>query len=74
MLVYEVIFPNAKSTQYDSVRIHTYTKVVWYICLLGHIARISLHLYGVEICDVIQLLWSLRLLAPTKHGSARVER
>jgi hypothetical protein len=48
MLVYKVIFPNTTSTQNDSVQIHAYTKDVWYMCLLGHIAGISLHIYGVE--------------------------
>jgi hypothetical protein len=48
MLVYVMIFPNTTSTQDDSVQIHAYTKDVWYMGLLGHIARINLHIYGVE--------------------------
>jgi hypothetical protein len=44
MLIYVVIFPNTTSTQNDSVQIHLYTKDVWYMCLLGHIAGISLHI------------------------------
>jgi len=48
MLVYEVIFPNPTFTQDDSLRIHAYTKNVWYMRLLGHIAEMSLHMYGVE--------------------------
>jgi hypothetical protein len=49
MLIYEVlIFPNPTSTQDDSVQIRAYTKNVWYMRLLGHIAGMSLHMYGVE--------------------------
>jgi hypothetical protein len=53
MLVYTVIFPNTTSTQNESVQIHAYTKDVWYMCLLGHIVKISLHIYGVEF-----IMWS----------------
>jgi hypothetical protein len=48
MLIYIMIFPNTTSIKDDNVQIHTYTKDVWYLYLLGHIARISLHIYGVE--------------------------
>jgi len=46
MLVYASIFPNTTSTQDDNVQIHAYTKDVWSMCLLGHIAGISLHIYS----------------------------
>jgi hypothetical protein len=48
MLVYAMIFLNTTFTKNGNVQIHAYTKDVWYLCLLGHIARISLHIYGVE--------------------------
>jgi hypothetical protein len=48
MLVYAMIFPNTTSTQDDNVQIHAYTKDVWYMCLFGHIAVISLHIHGVK--------------------------
>jgi hypothetical protein len=48
MLVYAIIFSNTTSTKDDSVQIHAYTKDLWYMCLLGHIAGISLHIHGVE--------------------------
>jgi len=48
MLIYAMIFPNATSTNDDNVQIHAYTKDVWYLCLLGHIAKINLRIYGVE--------------------------
>jgi hypothetical protein len=47
MLIY-MTFPNTTSTKDDNVQIHAYTKDVWYLCLLSHIARISLHIYGIE--------------------------
>jgi hypothetical protein len=43
-----MIFPDTTSAQDDSVQIHAYGKDVRYMCLLGHIAGISLHIYGVE--------------------------
>jgi hypothetical protein len=53
MLVYAMIFPNTTSTQYDSVQIHAYTKDVWYMRFLVHIAKLSLHMYRVEF-----VMWS----------------
>jgi hypothetical protein len=48
MLVYVMIFPNITSTKDDNVQSHAYTKDVWYLCLFGHIAIISLHIYEIE--------------------------
>jgi hypothetical protein len=43
-----MIFPDTTSTKNDIVQIHAYTKDAWYMCLLGHIVGISLHIYKVE--------------------------
>jgi hypothetical protein len=43
-----VILPDITSLQYESVQIHACSKDVQYMCLLGHIARICLHIKGVE--------------------------
>jgi hypothetical protein len=43
-----VILPDTTSLQYESGQIHAYSKDVQYMCLLGHIVGISLHMKGVE--------------------------
>jgi len=69
-----VILPDTTSLQYESVQIHAYSKDVWYMCLFGYVVGTSSHIYGIELAQVIQLLCSLRLLAPAKQCSAGAER
>jgi hypothetical protein len=44
-----VILPDTNIPQYESVQIHAYGKDVLHMCLLGHVARISLHRHGVGL-------------------------
>jgi hypothetical protein len=62
------------STQDDNVQIHAYTKDVRSTCLLGHIARISLHIYAVEVAMASNHRAPSRLIAPAKRGNVGVER
>lgn len=44
-----MILPDTTSLQYESIQIHAYSKDVRYMCLLGHVAGTSSHIYGVEL-------------------------